>query len=130
MVETTETYTLKWKRGDWAWESNWANTWWQPLAEPNQYTCHFRGNTMVDVSPRVSGLGYQLYQRDHLIGATEAPMKTVTRFVQSHDFASNACTDRPVGDLNGDCRVTLTDMMKIASEWLHCGLADQQGCTE
>ena len=128
MVETTETYTLKWKHEDWAWECNWEPTWWNPLPEPDQFTCQFRGNTLVDISPRVSGLGYQLYQRDHLIGATVAPMKTVTRFVQSYDFAPGACTDRPIGDFDGDCRVTLADFTKIASEWLNCGLADQKEC--
>jgi hypothetical protein len=130
MVETTETYTLKWKHSDWAWECNWEPSWWTPLTDPCQFTCHFRGNTLVDISPRIGGLGYQLYQRDNLIGATHAPMKTVTRFVESYDFGPDACTDRPVGDFDGDCRVTLADFAKITSEWLDCGLADQGKCWE
>ena len=61
-----------------------------------QYTCNFRGNTLVDISPRRDrpvlvkmgsddgGLftvrkGYPIYLRDHL-KADKAPMKTAERF--------------------------------------------------
>ena len=63
------------------------------------YTCHFRGNTMVDISPRpeefnwakISSddgtftvlnkeMGYPLYRREHM-KASQAPMKKVTRYV-------------------------------------------------
>ncbi len=45
------------------------------------YECTFRGNTLVDISPRDdSPTNYPLYLRDHLKRAGPAPMKTVTRF--------------------------------------------------
>ena len=45
------------------------------------YTCHFRGSTCVDISPRdESPLRYPLYVRQHM-RAVEAPMKKTTRFV-------------------------------------------------
>ena len=45
------------------------------------YTCTFRGNTLVDISPREDAAdSYPLYRRDHLKQAGPAPMKTVTRF--------------------------------------------------
>ena len=64
-----------------------------------QYTCDFRGSTLVDISPRGDkpvlvkmgsddgGVfevrkGYPIYLRDHL-KADNAPMKTVERFVAS-----------------------------------------------
>ncbi len=51
----------------------------------NQHTTYeiaFRGNTVVDISPRNESLGvYSMYLRDHMKAATEAPMKTVSRFV-------------------------------------------------
>ena len=46
-----------------------------------EYTCHFRGSTMVDVSPRDGAPGtYPLYQRDHL-KAEKAPVKQTERYV-------------------------------------------------
>ena len=65
----------------------------------NEYVCDFRGNTLVDLSPRGDkpvlvkmgsddgGIfevrkGYPIYLRDHL-KADEAPLKTVERFVAS-----------------------------------------------
>ena len=80
MVETTETYTLKWYQAEfWKESTNPGNT-WQPAKEPTRYTCRFRGNTLVDISPRDSGLGYPLYLRDDLNG-TKAPIKQVKRYV-------------------------------------------------
>jgi hypothetical protein len=59
MVEATESYRI----GD------------------TQYRCHFRGNTLVDISPRdESPSVYPTYLRDHY-QADRAPMKTVERFV-------------------------------------------------
>ena len=40
----------------------------------------FRGNDLVDIGPRESGLGYPLYQRERYKQNT-APMKKVTRYV-------------------------------------------------
>ena len=56
-----------------------------------QYTCHFRGNTLVDISPRdgrkrLSEPGrrpYPIYQRDHY-KQDQAPMKEVTRYVSPY----------------------------------------------
>ena len=46
-----------------------------------EYTCVFRGNTLVDISPRdTRSGGYPLYLRDHM-RATKAPIKTVARYV-------------------------------------------------
>ena len=82
MVETTEKHT----------ERTYEQT----------YTCHFKGNTMIDISPRPEefnwakissddgtwtelnkDMGYPMYQRDHM-KASKAPMKKVTRYVHSH----------------------------------------------
>jgi len=65
------------------------------------YTCHFKGNTLIDISPRPEEfnwakiasddgawtelnkeMGYPLYQREHM-KATKAPMRQVTRYVHS-----------------------------------------------
>jgi hypothetical protein len=40
------------------------------------------------------------------------------------------CVDRPRSDLNGDCKVDFGDFAVIASEWLDCGLDDQNACWE
>jgi len=40
----------------------------------------FRGNDLVDISPRESGLGYPLYQRERY-KQTKAPLKKVSRYV-------------------------------------------------
>ena len=46
------------------------------------YEIAFRGNTVVDISPRnESPRVYPMYFRDHMKAATKAPMKTVERFV-------------------------------------------------
>ena len=45
-----------------------------------EYTCTFRGSTLVDISPRDEApTSYPFYLRDHL-RADRAPLKTVTRF--------------------------------------------------
>jgi hypothetical protein len=41
---------------------------------------HFRGNTLVDVSPRLQGPGYPVYLRDYM-KKDKAPTKKVSRFV-------------------------------------------------
>jgi hypothetical protein len=80
MVTTTETYSLKWRQTEF-WQEcslprpSWSND------KPTVYTMTFKGNTLVDVSPRDGGKGIPLYQRDALRASAKAPMKTVTRFV-------------------------------------------------
>jgi len=81
MSESTETYVLKWKRrGGWREFSNPGGGQWEPLENPDRYTCHFRGNTLVDITPRTEGRGLPLYQRNHLRRGG-APMTRVRRFV-------------------------------------------------
>jgi hypothetical protein len=80
MVTTIETYTLKWKTSEFWKEvtdpgANWTNP------NPTTYTMTFKGNTLVDVTPRDGGEGIPLYQRNAQRDGTVAPMKTVTRFV-------------------------------------------------
>jgi hypothetical protein len=46
------------------------------------FTCSFRGNTLVDISPRDERPGqYPLYLRDHLKKGGAAPLRTVQRYV-------------------------------------------------
>ena len=46
-----------------------------------EYTCRFKGNTLVDISPRDERPGfYPMYNRDEYQN-NEATMKTVTRYV-------------------------------------------------
>jgi hypothetical protein len=53
-----------------------ANTQWE-----QQYTCQFRGSTLVDISPRdQAATSYPLYQRSHM-RRTVTPMRQVQRFV-------------------------------------------------
>ena len=52
------------------------------LRTERQYTCRFRGNTLVDISPRVSMPGYPIYLRDHYRQA-QAPLNTKDRYVTS-----------------------------------------------
>jgi hypothetical protein len=81
VVETTEKYTLKWKQAEfWKESTNPGNT-WRPLTNPPIYTCTFRGNTLVDISPHERGQGYALYEREELKHQTNAPIKAVTRYV-------------------------------------------------
>ena len=47
-----------------------------------KYSCSFRGNTLVDISPRdEQPRSYPIYLRDHLKKAAPAPMKKVTRYI-------------------------------------------------
>jgi len=65
-----------------------------------RYTCHFKGNTLVDISPRPEKpnwkemgsddgkatavrKGYPIYLRDHM-KADKAPMKEATRYVHQY----------------------------------------------
>jgi len=80
MVTSVEKYTLKWKTTEFWWEvtdpgANWTSP------NPITYTLTFKGNTLVDVSPRDSQPGIPLYQRNAMRDATVAPMIKVKRFV-------------------------------------------------
>ena len=79
MVESVEIYTLKWKVEDFWFESTYPGDTWKPKKNPDKFTMHFKGNTLVDISPRSHVKGYHLYQRDYL-KRDKAPMKKVTRF--------------------------------------------------
>ena len=48
-----------------------------------RYTCHFKGNTLIDISPRDTDALYPLYRRDHY-KANKAPTKQVTRYVSPY----------------------------------------------
>ncbi len=78
--ETVEEYTLKWKQSEFWKESTNPGTSWQPLPDPAKYTCRFRGNTLIDISPRDEGLGYPLYERERLKQSV-APMMKVQRYI-------------------------------------------------
>lgn len=82
VVESKETYTLKWKSEDFWMEATDPGNNWKPHDPPDQFTLHLKGNTVVDVSPRTQGPGYPLYVRSELTAAT-APMKEVKRYVSS-----------------------------------------------
>jgi hypothetical protein len=80
VVETTEVYRLKWRQPDFFFECTDPGSWWNSAEPPTRYVCKFRGNTLVDISPRAAGIGYALYQRDDM-KLSRAPMKSVVRYV-------------------------------------------------
>lgn len=80
VVESTETYTLKWRQTEFWKESTDQGPNWVADEHPKQLTMKFRGNTLIDISPRDEGLGFPLYQRAGL-NATTAPMKQVERYI-------------------------------------------------
>ena len=80
VVEREERYTLKWRQSEFWKESTNPGPSWQPDPEPLVLTCRFRGNTLIDISPRAEGPGYPLYQRNSMAGGP-APMKHVTRYI-------------------------------------------------
>jgi len=45
-----------------------------------EYSLNFKGNTLVDISPRDEGNGYPIYLREHY-KKDKAEMKKVTRYV-------------------------------------------------
>jgi len=53
-----------------------------PRRTERQYACRFRGNTLVDISPRVSLPGYPIYLRDQY-RQDKAPLETKPRYVSS-----------------------------------------------
>ncbi len=48
--------------------------------EPEEYTLHFKGNTLVDISPRDEDHPYPIYQREKY-RTEKTPMKRVARYV-------------------------------------------------
>ena len=90
IVESTETYTLKWNQSDCWFESNWPQRGWETANQ--KYICHFKGNTLVEITPVpatiTDGLGYPLYQREYM-KANKAPTRTVKRFVAEHGLSSD-----------------------------------------
>ena len=86
MVESEETYALKWTRkGGWSEFSVGFGGHWVPPENPEVYTLRLRGNTLIDVGPRTDGPGLALYQRDSMKNDT-APMRKVRRFVSPITF--------------------------------------------
>jgi hypothetical protein len=56
------------------------------LRTERHYACRFRGNTLVDISPKLPMPSYQIYVRDHYRQA-KAPLKTEARYVSSRVIA-------------------------------------------
>jgi len=80
VIETVETHAFGWKQSDFWQECTDPGSSWKAAKDPVRYVCRFRGNTLVDISPRDEGVGYPLYQRESMRG-TNAPMKSVERYV-------------------------------------------------
>jgi hypothetical protein len=77
MIKTVEQYTITWtEKDDWHEGMN-------AGSGHETYTCTFKGNTLVDIAPRSSSLGYPLYRRDYERDSDRAPTNKVTRFVSS-----------------------------------------------
>jgi hypothetical protein len=123
MVETTEQYTLMWKENDFWKESTNPNNNWTPPAEPDVFTFHLKGNTVMDVSPRPQRIGYPLYERTYY-QANQAPMNNVTRYIAPYQPEPGECYPRPKADINGDCKVNLDDLSHLVTEWLDSGIAN------
>lgn len=63
MAEATEEHTLGWSGlSHWTEETSpkvlVGPEGWRPPVEPDTYSCQFKGNTLVDISPRSEGPGY------------------------------------------------------------------------
>ena len=41
-----------------------------------------------------------------------------------------SCKTPPTADLNGDCKVNLSDLAILSSQWLRCGLDPAVLCTQ
>ena len=80
VTETTEIYRLKWKQSDFFFECTDPGPSWNAADPPTRYVCKFRGNTLVDITPRDQGIGYPLYEREEM-KRTKPPMKTVIRYI-------------------------------------------------
>ena len=40
---------------------------WYGVKQTTEYTCHFKGNTLVDITPRDERPGYPIYRRDQYL---------------------------------------------------------------
>jgi len=80
VTETTEVHSFAWKQSEFWQECTDPGGSWKPAKAPTRYVCHFRGNTLMDISPRDEGLGYPLYQREFM-HRTRAPMRSVERYL-------------------------------------------------
>jgi hypothetical protein len=80
MIETHEKYTLLWKAEDMWPESTNPGSSWKPKEKPDVYTLTMRGNTLVDIAPRLAGVGFDLYMRDQMKG-NKAPQMTIERYI-------------------------------------------------
>jgi len=80
VIETVETHAFRWKQSDFWQECTNPGSSWKAAKDQVRYVCRFRGNTLMDISPRDEGLGYLLYQREHMRG-TNAPIKSVERYL-------------------------------------------------
>jgi hypothetical protein len=80
VIETVETHAFGWKQSDFWQECTDPGSAWKAEKNPVLYQCRFRGNTLIDISPRDEGLGYPLYQREYMWG-TNAPMKSLERYI-------------------------------------------------
>lgn len=106
IVETTESYTLKWRPSErWLEVAN-PGYEWKPDSPADRYTLHLRGNTVVDVTPRERldhkpHTGAETQDIMNVVGAVQhpatggclplyertayrqpkAPIRTVTRYV-------------------------------------------------
>jgi len=82
VAETTEVHAQAWQQSDFWQECTNPGSAWKPAKALKRYVCRFRGNTLMDISPRDEGPGYALYQREAMQG-TNAPMKSVERYIAS-----------------------------------------------
>ena len=48
---------------------------------------------------------------------------SITLIGYFEDIQPSGCVNKPIGDLNGDCKVDFKDFAKMASEWLDDGTA-------
>jgi hypothetical protein len=53
---------------------------------------------------------------------------TGTSVVLTNFRSEFSCPDKPLGDLNGDCRVDLLDLSLMAQNWLRCNLVPADLC--
>jgi hypothetical protein len=82
VTDTTEVHTQAWQQSDFWQECTDPGSTWKKAKTPKRYVCRFRGNTLMDISPRDEGPGYALYQRNAM-QVTNAPMKSVERYIAS-----------------------------------------------
>jgi hypothetical protein len=80
MVTAEEKYTLLWRDDEFWKESINPGSEWKPKEKPNELKLTFKGNTLIDVSPRPDNPVYTLYERNHF-KKSKAPMKKTTRFI-------------------------------------------------